>query len=335
MVEYDDHAVLPAWLVQFQQEVDKPRARTAAWQYCAKLAMPLADAPAPSDLEIIRGLLPQPDEPGRECLAVSCGETLETPWPGDEVHGLLRTVVGSRFLSHEELAPLTGSGRHVRQSGNSPVFYVVARDPQVRNRRDARVIADAMQELMTAATATGYHRVRCQLLATGSQEFPAITSLIEMIRGYDEWRRGAGGTQVGTPALAIHLVDGDVLFALATGRLDPLELLTCQDLRFWVEVVRDEEDSERHLLHMPRHTTVSQLATLLGLPTRGWRVDVYPRPRRDWRSPAWDEVWRTETPLTLATLGLLHGANLQFWRRRDGDESELPPRAPHQGHLAP
>jgi SIR2-like protein len=315
VVEMDDYRQLPKWLDEFGKAVQSSHGRPVRWDYAVQCPDRVKEGQACVSLQIIRGELPHPGD--GECIAISAGRSLADPFPSHHLHPLLRSILGVSFTSVRQLdgllEPPAPGGKYVRRFRDKPVFVVVARDADgIRNRRDARMLAEAIQELMARVEESGYPLVRCQLLAGGSRVFPKVTSLIEMVRGYGLWRRSRAGDARTLPSLAIHLVDPDALFAVSTARIDILELLTCEDVRFWVEIVRPFGSVERYLLHLPGNTPLGEITAMFGVPEQGWCIDVYPRPRSDWEPPSLAEIRNPSTPLTLELVGVLHGSTLRL-----------------------
>jgi hypothetical protein len=174
------------------------------------------------------------------------------------------------------------------------------------DRRDLRLIGDAVTELLEWAAASGFRTVRMQVLASGkTAHYAARFSLAEAVRAYGRWRRQHPD---GALALRIHLMDPRALLELASGRLDVVELLTCEDVRFWVEVVDGGQVLEREMVFDNRDNPLRSIAERFAVPRTGWEIDVNPRPRRDSEQHTVEKHWDTD----LLSVGVVPGATLRF-----------------------
>lgn len=316
-LEFADFADLPRWLDRLHEEIQAPRTRPVRWSFRLGTARGGRGAPAKAedDLEIVRGLLPLPGE--GECVAVSAGVGgQETLWFSPQVAEelILPAWPPPAFGRGFHAVPL--SPRYVfghpapGGAGVVPVVAVVAREGAEHedlrsDRRDLRIVGEAATELFAWASGQGFARLRMQLLASGkTSHFPARFSLAETIRAFGRWKRRSGSPL----PLAIHLVDPGALFEVSTGRLDVVELLTCDDLRFWVEVVDGGRVLERELIFAPPERTVGELADHFDVRSRGWEVEVSPRPQPG-SAPV--PVLRA-ADADLLEAGVISGATLRF-----------------------
>jgi hypothetical protein len=304
-LEYPDHPDLPLWLDALKSEIDASRTRPLRWSY--SLAAPAApDATDSADLEIVRGKLPPPG-PG-EVVAVSGGTSPGgAVWVSGAVYSYVldfwpRSSTGHGFMIPRLTTYVRGFPA-AEGSGTVPVVAVVARTND--DDRDLRVIGDAATQLFDWAAAQGFGRVRMQLLASGSTaHFPAYFSLAETLRAYGRWRRGGrSGLR-----LCIHLVHPGALFEVASGRMDVVELLTAEDVRFWVEVVDSRSVLERELVFAPAERTLGAIAEQFELRTGKWSIEVSPRPRPDSRPEPLSRLLKAD----LLQIGVIPGATLRF-----------------------
>jgi hypothetical protein len=305
VIEYADHAALPGLLGDLNREVLGRRTRTTRWGYAVCASKIAGHETEPADVSLIRGKLPLPDraeehEVNRCCIAISGG--------GGHVYGkvslggaMQHYVAGARKLGRiETLQPDPVDGYdHVWRYDESPLFCVVAREED--DVRDVRCISRALGELCDVASGLGYRLARVQLLSAGpGRDFPPRLSLVEMVRGYAEWRRRTGTDF----SIAVHLVDPNLLYELTTGRIEVLELLTCPDVRFWVEIVMPSGELERHLQHCLPDARVAEIAERFAIPPT-WNHEVGPPPSR--------EEQPLPEPKTIASIGVVPGSTLRFF----------------------
>lgn len=306
-LEYDEHTDLPGWLDRLHEQIGRAGTRPIRWSY-SLAAADAGTATGVEDLEIVRGALPPPAE--GELIAVSAGTGRSgTLWVSEGVFETVRSfwpqpVVGRGYLM-EKLSDRFVFG-YQKPDGTGPV-PVVAINARVddRDRRDLRLIGEAVGELLDWAAANGFRTVRMQVLASGkSAHYPARFSLAEAVRAYGRWRRATENAL----ALRIHVTDPRALLELASGRLDVVELLTCEDVRFWVEVVDSGQVLERELVFDDCDHPLSRIAERFDVPRTGWEVDVNPRPRRDSEESTVDALWESD----LLSVGVIPGATLRF-----------------------
>jgi hypothetical protein len=161
----------------------------------------------------------------------------------------------------------------------APVFFAAARDRAAGlDRRDLRVIAATIDQLLTEAAAAGYHTVYSQVLAAGRlRATPAVFNLIEMIRGFGRWAREH--RDIGM-RLSIRVVAPDVLFALDTSRIDISAILLSEEIRFWVNVEERQQQQgvERRVRSLPPDAQIKSLVDELDVPAAGGNCSSAPPP---------------------------------------------------------
>lgn len=307
-LQYEEHDQLPGWLETLRAEIDRAGTRPVRWCYSLAAGDAAGSAAGTEDLEIVRGTLPTPAE--GELVAVSAGTGRGgLLWVSEGIHETVRPfwpkpVVGRGYLM-ERLSERFVFG-YPRPDGTGPI-PVVAVNARVddRDRRDLRLISEAVWELLDWAAATGFRTVRMQVLASGkSAHYPARFSLAEAVRAYGRWRRATGHTL----ALRIHLMDPRALLEVSAGRLDVVELLTCEDVRFWVEVVDGGQVLERELVFADCDDPLSRIAERFDVPRGAWQIDVNPRPRLGAQQQTTESDWDTD----LLSIGVIPGATLRF-----------------------
>jgi hypothetical protein len=309
VLEYQEHDELPVWLNRLGEEIDRAGTRPVRWCYSLTAGRETGAAGGVEDLEIIRGALPPPAE--GEVLAVSVGTaTGGTLWVGRGVRATVRPfwpapVLGTRGYAMQLLGARFVYGFQ-KEDGTGPV-PVVAVNARVdeHDRRDLRLIGEAVQELLGWAAAQGFHTVRMQVLASGqSAHYATRFSLAEAVRAFGRWRRETGQTL----ALRIHVTDPRALLELSAGRLDVVELLFCEDVRFWVEVVDGRQVLEREMVFGDCEWPLRTIATRFDVPRTGWEIDVNPRPRHDSERHTVEKYWDTD----LLSVGVVPGATVRF-----------------------
>src|SRR5262249_27311583 len=115
--------------------------------------------------------------------------------------------------------------------------------------------------------------------------------------------------------LVLHVLAESVTMEIAAGRLDVLELLSCEDVRFSTEIVRDDRSVERRVFELPpRSTRLHDVIRKLDLGRRGWPVAVGPAPslHREFRAGLPVEKCAART---LHEIGVVPGSTLHFRRR--------------------
>jgi len=254
-------------------------------------------------------LLPIPPLPDGESVCVSLGrEDRNRIYRGDLAHKV--AAGGGAQLQEEGFGESVGD--YVYRLGTHPVFGVAAspRDGAGHGQdRDLRAIRDATCELLEVAEKAGSQTVHLQLLSAGEvSHWPTIFSLMQMLSGIRAY-----GQKSRTPvAVFVHIVDEKVLIALAGGQVPVQEILSCDDLRFWVEVDKlDDAPSQRVLLLRSREASLETVATVVGIPSDArWEVRCSPEPLR-----GDEERWHSLTAERAATLdafGVLPGSTLRF-----------------------
>lgn len=307
-LQYDDFPELPGWLDTLKAEVDRAGTRPVRWCYSLSAGDAAGSAAGVEDLEIVRGTLPPPAE--GELVAVSAGTGRSgLLWVSEGVHETVRPfwpkpVVGRGYLMEPLSDRFVFGYQKPDGSGPVPVVAVNARVDD-RDRRDLRLVSEAVWELLDWAAASGFRTVRMQVLASGkSAHFPARFSLAEAVRAFGRWRRATGHAL----ALRIHLMDPRALLEVGTGRLDVVELLTCEDVRFWVEVVDGGQVLEREMVFSDCDDPLSRIAERFDVPRTGWAIDVNPRPRLGAKAQTVESEWDTD----LLSIGVIPGATLRF-----------------------
>ncbi len=370
VVEYDadqpaHHGAVPQMLEELADSVDR-RTRCRSWGFAVGPPVGPVAARRKSEcgrLHVERG--PLPEHPGAgECFAVSAGGEDDGFFFSEPIAQVLRRQ--GIAIGKSRAAFRDGGGRAALRSvaiatgrpadagddthpllavfEGADVYAVRARSEG--DLYDLSVIDNALRQLLEAAAAAGYTRVRATLLATGGKEvtrakaagerqgewrrrpFPARYSFTEMVRAYASWcRYHESGLE-----LAIHVVDPVVERELAGGRLDVHALLDSDErIRFWAEVDFGLARVERRLMDESPHKLIGQAAAALDLPTDGddWQFEVLPAARVGGEARPLAE----SANLTLEEAGVVMESTLRFARRkpdtqRPGGTTKPPKRGP-------
>ncbi|MSP60263.1 MAG: SIR2 family protein [Myxococcales bacterium] len=315
-----DHGDLPSLLRALGREIGRG-GRAARWGY----TLPgIASDGSEARLEIVNCAdagLPLPG--AKECVAVNAGFDRRF-FPSKLGGPLLARARKAGLLPPTLQPPRLKAGSHVARFDDSPFFLVVARGgievgpPQKegtggtsRGQRDVRVLARSTAELLDQAVAAGYETLHTEILGGGRRRtFPRRFALIEMVRGFARWHRARAVDDRRPVRLVIQVQRPDVLFDLASGRIEVTELLLCDDLRFWIEVAAGRPEMERQQVFFAGATPIGAVAQAVDVAGEGWSVAVIPR-------PACDEE---PTPLaacgarTLEEAGVVPGCTLRFER---------------------
>ena len=305
VAEFEHFDDLPVWIDAVCNRITEARPRALEWAYGVHSPLRVEGAP-PFRIRVSRTELPALSASG--CFAVSAGVSIDQPAVGSGMQRwLARNLSGGTAFG-----PTERLGKYVRRFKDDPVYLVVARRPEEvgRDARDVRAVFEATKELLELASASGHDVIHAQLLSAGKHRtFPSIVSFIQMLRGYADWARRRHVTDV--PELILHVVDPSVLAAISANLINIVELLTCVDLRFWVELLRQDGEVERHQLFREPTTEVCTLLDDLDIPDSGWTFDLHPNPTVTWARQDVSEL-RGSDLQTLQALGVLPGSLIQL-----------------------
>jgi hypothetical protein len=333
--EYDDHGDLPQLLQELHDAVENTAARVRMWSYAVGRPTRSNGEERAADLHIVRGELPLPAV--RECLAVGvsvdkAGQvTLETT--SEDVLKRMRCVERARKMTF-------GPNEKVVRVPDKPLFlFAVTRE---EGRPDLRQYSRSITSLLDTVPRAEFGLIRTRLplpdrrssrlariihsgalgrLFTFFQlpagDFRQRFWLMETIRAYGCRRRSEGGEAL--PELAIHLSDAGILFDMSTGRIDALELLMCDDLRFAVEAQHDDSTLLAESYHCSGAVTLGALAQALHIlrPVASnsrdrWLVEVEPSPTGSTHVVALSRPEALDT--SLSELGVVTDSVLRFIR---------------------
>ena len=312
VLEFPDgqYGEVERWLGQLVEAVRSRTQRPFAWSYGGVHPAKARQWYGAESLRIERSFLPAERRSG-ECMLVTgiaAGNRLRfTP------------AVARRFKTWgiADARPKKRSGL-LREYVGAGVFAI---------RSAANAGASGLTHVYDAAgdafrrIGSRFHTIHMQLVATRAGKapnedpagpgFPARFVLIQTVRAWRDWRVRHPKSR---RKLVLHVLADSVTMEIAAGRLDVLELLSCDDVRFSAEIVRDDRTVERRVFELPPRTTRLQAVTRqLDLRPRQWKVEVSPRPSLH---RAFRPELRVETSLgrSLHELGVVPGSTLHFRR---------------------
>jgi len=313
VVEYDEHTEILEWLKNLQEEVSRPRWTPVVWSWGRIDHQNENDWTSVPDLEVVRGPLPTERVEG-ECLAVSAGGSGGAFFFSK---GIRKVMNGWGVEEKLPILPLTS---YLGVFADSHVYAVRARSE--KDERSLSHIYDASLALFDRVP-EDCRCIRMQLLATGGKNkigvsdeewkvhnYPERFSFVQTVCAWAYWRKKNSNSRVDRK-LALHVVLDSVYQDIASGRIDVLELLTCEDIRFFVEVVSEAGEVERRLFQEMPDYTLGTMVKDLQLSATQWTMKVTPPPSRD-------ECELHLTPeilaQTLQTLGVVPGSTVHFHR---------------------
>lgn len=298
--EYDDHGVLPIILNELHQTVENRSALTRTWSYSVATSVRSKKDRKVSDIHIVRGRLPRPE--ARECLAVGVRLKKERKPVINAFEKELFKKMGCLQLVRNLKFPDNQVSLRV---ADQPLYLFPISSPG--ELPDLRYFSRAVAGLLDKVDSDEFTVIRTKLPfpESGDSEnfFKKLVSgffgkifrlfqadiilrfwLMEIIHIYGAWRRNKGDQ--GLLELAVHLTDPVVLFDMTTGRIDPLELLMCDDLRFTVEIEHNSNTLVSESYQCLGSVTLGEIAKAMGVLTPKdkqqaagrWLVEVEPSP---------------------------------------------------------
>jgi hypothetical protein len=299
VIPYDRFEDLPLRLKAMASAIDGSRTRQVSWGVSSTARRRVTRDPE-TDFEIIRGKLPLPS--AHEAAAISVGRGPSGVARLGSQGAYLTEALRAKLLTSDAV-PAIGN-RIIRRIGHSSFFLIAARTSKT-DERDVRLVRTAAYELFSRVSAAGFERLMMPLVAAGpSGHFPPRFALIQTICALRDWRK----KNAEPLSVSIHVVDPNVIHTLTANKIDIGELLSCGDVRFWVQVVGDSGIVERTIQILPGTTRLRELLDSMGLPKRGFLVDVTPAPTNEYRA----EPVQSVLGRTLDALGVVPGATVQL-----------------------
>jgi hypothetical protein len=325
VVEYakDAHGEPPRMLGELAAELDKAVQVPVAWSW-GVLENNRRDARrSEPELEVVRGPLPT-TKGEHECLVVSAGgaRSGESFVLSSKRESTIRATLAAWGAGENAQPRALDSEGYVGEYEGIDAFAARARQRDA-DRKDLSQIAPASLAVF-AAVAERHACIRMQLLAAGGEPdeskdapwsvrpFPTRFSFIQTVRAWGLWRRAHPENRC---RLALHLVDTALCRDIASGRIDVLEILHCDDIRIWAEVVETRDKFERRLFQVrPESSKLRELVEELCLTPGEWQLEVSPPPtsnKGDYLHPKLsDELLGS----TLDKLFVVAGSTLHFRR---------------------
>lgn len=344
--EYEGHGDLPAILNELYDTLEDRSALMRTWSYSVATSVRSRQERKASDIHIVRGALPEPG--AQECLALGVRVKPEGKVEIDaHEQDLLKRMGG---LSQVLATAFPVDALSLRVAGQPVYLYAIS---ATSGTPDLRRFSRAITDLLDRVNPEEFTVIRTRLpfperrdarsflsklfsflggffgrLFQG--EFPLRFWLMEIIRAYGRWRRSKGDQ--GLLELAVHLTDPGVLFDMTTGRIDPLELLMCEDLRFTVEIEHNAHTLLSENYQCKGEVTLRELAEAMHIlrssdtreAPRQWLVEVDPSPTGfpHIRSLAATGSQSEGLDTSLADLGVVTDCVLRFVRVAVPDAEE-------------
>lgn len=267
--EYRDHADLPKMLAQLAERIAERACRQVRWSYSVHAPRAAADGSAREDFTVVRGNLrvPGPDE----CLVVSAGER-----KGQLHFGPQAAAVLAQIGLRSGMRPARVERPFTRLSSTPHVLAAVA--VEADRARDLRNVFSACEQLFGELERLRVRRVVMQQIYSGKRSlFPDRLALAQIARAFGYWKNNRAEADAGFE-IELHTWKATIYQELASGRLDLIEMLSTQDIRFWAEIVEPSGAVERRLFHEEPSFEMRQLFERLELPAKGWTLEVSPAP---------------------------------------------------------
>jgi hypothetical protein len=321
VVEYEpgDHEIVPSRLKELRRALDDMEAAPASWSWGRSSTRDHMASGCRADFEVVRGPLPRKRADG-ECLVISAGGPLDSDnfFVSDAIQETLKDWCDSK--KSLTVTPPRHS-QFVAEYPGKDAFAVRARREH-DDTKDLLQVRNAALALFKVA-APRYRCLRMQLLASGGKDrddpaeprhskrtFPARFAFVEMVCAWAEWRRREPSVDC---RLVLHVVDPSVYREIQSGRIDVLELLLCEDIRFWAEIIEGDVLVERRQFKKSRTALLGAIVAELGLSAQHWEFEVSPLTGIE------EKVGRTalnETHLNRSVheLGIVPGSTVHFSR---------------------
>jgi hypothetical protein len=300
--EYADHVELPDMIDRLRERIESKASRPTRWSFAVD-APDVGHAEEPhEDLVIVRAPLRAPLAEQGECLVISAGEREGKVFFSPDVQDLLFTL-GIR----NGKPPSSIDGPLAKFDWSPNVLAVLARD--AGNKHDLRNVWPVGEQLFEHAANANMRRLVMQLPAAGrNAPFPERLAFVQLLRAFGYWKR------VIRPryelALELRTWQPAIYRELASGRMDVLELLSSEAVRFWVDIERGDGTVERRLFSEAPERELRELQRRLELPESGWTLEVIPAPRAHQKPRKIADV----LGLTLIDLGVVPGCTISIRR---------------------
>ena len=300
--EYERHDDLPDMLDRLRERLESKASRPTRWSYAID-APDVGHAEEPhEDLVIVRAPLRAPIAEQGECLVISAGERDGKVFFSPDVQPLLFTL-GVR----NGRQPKSVDNSLATFDGSPNVVALLARDEG--NKHDLRKLWPVGEQLFEHAANANMRRLVMQLPAAGrNAPFPARLAFAQLLRAFGYWKRTIRPRY--ELVLELRTWQPEIYQELASGRMDVLELLSSEAVRFWVDIERGDGTVERRLFSEAPWSEMRALLERLELPAAGWTVEVIPAPRAHQKPFAIGDV----LDKSLIDLGVVPGCTISVRR---------------------
>jgi SIR2-like domain len=314
VVEYPKgkHDEVKRRLRRLVEEVSRPRRTPVSWGWGRVERRNENNWTSVPDLEVVRGPLPT-KRAKRECLAVSAGGSRSEFFFSPGILEVMKSWDSEEAMIRQTRNPYLG------EDSKHHVYAVRARSG--KDERSLAHIYQASLALFRHLNRKNYRCIRMGLLATGGKEktgvsekrwmvrsYPERFSFIQTVRAWAAWRKTKPKRNC---RLALHVVLDFVYQDIASGRIDVLELLSCPDIRFFVEVVSAAGEVERRLFQAMPNLTLDLLVKDLQLTAAQWTLEVTPPPDLEQGPHA---LTGRRLRQTIKELGVVPGGTVHFRR---------------------
>jgi hypothetical protein len=300
VLRYPNHSALPDRLERI--------AKAARWSH--RLSDDTSAVPVPSEdaipnevgyyvggsrnplrVRCVFSPLPTPDSTQQQASIVSVGRWENKPLLGPQARGHLRRARSEGLLNEaveiEWWRPLTAKASYVFRFGEkSPIFAVAARRRDVHgrqhDRRDLRIIGDALSAALMAVEKAGYTTVFLAAIAAGEKSgLHPVHSFAQSLRGIFAFSKLSTGRLAD---IRFHLVDARVWALVTSGKLSVAQLLSSEVLPFEVEVHDSEGGIENLRVMLPGIPSINEVLRHTRLSRKHWKILISPPPTDENRS---------------------------------------------------
>jgi hypothetical protein len=320
VIEYQrgKHEQITERLNALDEAVSTQRLKPATVGFSFRLQALLGATPDVSDLLLVRGTLPKPED--GECVGISCGRGTSVDgqvFPlvgGDPTHGVFKYLIDNglnpgAFRWIDRKKTLCVFRRTEQADPNSPYYGLVARTTSAENPdvNDLRIIPSVCKRFFSAVRDRGFKTARLMIIAGGPHApFPPLHAGIQMARGIRSWFREQAQANL---RVVVHLVDPSVWFNIESGRLNLHELLANDSFQVVVLVQNPDGTASRQYRLIREADTVITLAATVHVPLSGWEAEIQPSPIRGaFAFPLSSDAARSR----LFDLGLVPGSTVRF-----------------------
>jgi SIR2-like domain len=298
------------FISSLRDAIESKRPRTVKWSFRLDAGDKAKRRDRKPDVEIIRGNLPN-EASEHDAFAVSGRRDrlkLEISKSG-------RKSLSRMFsLDPLQFEPPENVNASIHKIKGINAYVVVTRVSMVSDVdfRDARNIAPGTKALLERVAADGCTRLHTYPLASGSRRtFPPYFALLEMLRAYRKYfHRALERGLERRVRILIYVENHLVLHLLNSRRIDPLEVLASDEIRFWVEIWRGSELS-RVLEAAAGDTRIFDIIKKHDIPLKRWTYSVIPSPTKVLVETQFERL-QPDSRVTLESEGVFSGSTLRL-----------------------